>query len=237
MHQKKRKKVIIGALLAFFVLSGLWYYVLHVQDGAGGLRADKEAKAAQDIKTAEAEKTAQGARLPESEKMEQSVLQPEQEGSSKPEQPLYVFLCGCVAKEGVYSLLPGSRLYEAVEFAGGFTEEADRTYHNLARPVADGERIYIPSKTETEGFDLTERVNSGSWQGKDISASEKGKINLNTATREELMSLSGIGEAKAEDIIEYRTKAGVFAAVEEIMNVSGIGTAMFEKIKEYITVK
>ena len=66
---------------------------------------------------------------------------------------------------------------------------------------------------------------------------EHGKVNLNTATREELMGLAGIGAAKAEDIMEYRTKAGAFAAIEEIMNVSGIGAAMFEKIKEHITVK
>lgn len=229
VRQKKRKRIAMGVMLAFFAVSGFWYYFFHIRNEAEaeGLKADKEAKTAWD-------------KAPETGQMEQTdalgtgkMPEPEQ-----PEQSLCVFLCGCIAKEGVYRLAAGSRLYEAVELAGGFGGEADETYHNLARFLVDGERIYIPSKAETQEFALTERVNgSGMSQEGNASMLELRKINLNTATREELMSLAGIGAAKAEDIIEYRTKAGAFAAPEEIMNVSGIGAAMFEKIKEHITVK
>ena len=125
-----------------------------------------------------------------------------------------------------------------MELAGGFTEDADEAYHNLARVVSDGERVYIPSRQETESMDLKERINEKVPEsGATSDTSEKAKVNLNTATKEKLMELTGIGEAKAEDIIEYRTKVGAFATIEEIMNISGIGTAMFERIKEQITVE
>lgn len=233
VRQKKRKRIAMGAMLAFFAVSGLWYFLLHFRNGAeeNGLTADKKAKTEWD-KTPEAGQTA---KADASEKAAGSGYVPEPE---QPEQSLYVFLCGCIAKEGVYCLASGSRLYEAVELAGGFGGEADETYHNLARFLVDGERIYIPSKAETSEFALTERVNGGRTdQEGNVGMPGQGKINLNTATREELMSLAGIGAAKAEDIIEYRTKVGAFASTEEIMNISGIGTAMFEKIKEHITVK
>lgn len=231
VHQKKRKRIAVVAIFVFFAVSGLWYYFLHAQNEAetDGLKAEKEAKTVWD-KTPETGQAAQEDVL-EKEPGSKQIPEPEQ-----PEQFLYVFLCGHIAKEGVYRLALGSRLHEAVELAGGFGKEADKTYHNLARFLVDGERIYIPSKAETEEFALAEKIN-GSGKEENIGKPEHGKVNLNTATREELMGLAGIGAAKAEDIVEYRTKAGAFAAIEEIMNVSGIGAAMFEKIKEHITVK
>lgn len=233
VRQKKRKRIAMGVMAAFFAVSGLWYYLLHIRNGAeaDGLKAEKEARTVWD-KAPETGQMAQADVL-ETESGSKHMPEPEQ-----PEQFLYVFLCGCIAKEGVYRLALGSRLYEAVELAGGFGKEADEAYHNLARLLVDGERIYVPSKAETEEFALAEKVTgSGIGQEGNVIASEQGKVNLNTATREELMSLAGIGAAKAEDIMEYRKKAGAFASIEEIMNVSGIGAAMFEKIREHITVK
>lgn len=233
MRQKKRKRIAVLAMLAFFAVSGFWYYVLHIRNVAepDGLKAEKEAKTVWE-KTLETGWAAQADVLG-TESASKQMPEPEQ-----PEQFLYVFLCGHVAKEGVYRLALGSRLHEAVELAGGFGKEADETYHNLARLLVDGERIYVPSKEETAEFALAEKVNGSAADKEEMAGTPvRAKVNLNTATREELMSLAGIGAAKAEDIMEYRKKAGAFAAIEEIMNVSGIGAAMFEKIKEHITVK
>ncbi len=155
----------------------------------------------------------------------------------KEEQVEYIFVhvCGAVQKEGVYQLEKNSRLYMAIELAGGFTKEAAKEYHNLARVVEDGERIYILTKEELSQLSMKEQI-EGEIQGEELTG-EKQVINLNTASVEELMTLSGIGESKAKSIIEYRTKVGKFQSIEELMNISGIGEAMFEKVKNNVTIK
>lgn len=154
-----------------------------------------------------------------------------EEGSQEYAEPLsqeafqfYVHVCGEVRRPGVYQMKEGQRLYEAVEQAGGFTEMAAPDYLNLAEPVWDGMQVLVPS---------VQQIQEG-WQTQ--GGSNTGKVNLNTATREELMRLRGIGEARAEAIIQYRQEKGRFSAIEEIMKVSGIKEAAFEKIKDDITV-
>jgi len=162
----------------------------------------------------------------------------EQENSGKNAQEqkeLVVYVCGSVKEPGIYTLTPGSRLYEAVALAGGFSADADPAYHNLARSISDGERIYIFSFKETKELSIQQQVTGEEGEARGLS--KTGLINLNTATAEQLMELPGIGEAKAKSILEYRTGIGQFTAPEEIMNVSGIGEAMYEKIKDKITVK
>ena len=151
-------------------------------------------------------------------------------------QEVYVHLCGAVAKEGVYLLPKGSRLIDGVTAAGGFTEEADTTYHNLAAELSDGQKVYVPTLTETEALSVTERTEkAGDLFGVDASETvSNGQVNINTASKEELMTLSGIGEAKAESILLYRQKVGPFQSIEELKHVSGIGDAMFERIKDEI---
>ena len=234
MHQKQKKKkwLMTGITLVFFLVSGIWYYVVHFTGTAAGAGTGQNRM----------DETVTGSDTENTKSAENPVKSGEQTAESKQLTPepvyCYVFLCGCIAKEGVYKLPEGSRLYEAVELAGGFTEDADEAYHNLARVIADGERVYIPSKKETESMNLKERIDdTASGRGTAADTSEKAKVNLNTATKEKLMELPGIGEAKAKDIMEYRTKVGAFATIEEIMNISGIGTAMFERIKEQITVE
>lgn len=166
----------------------------------------------------------------------EELLMPEgmEEGKELPEE-LVVYVCGAVNAPGIYTLAPDSRLYEAVALAGGFSSEADPAYHNLARSISDGERIYILSTIETEA--LSEEQQVAGEEGTGNSIFENGLINLNTATAEQLMELPGIGEAKAKGILEYRARIGQFTVIEEIKNVSGIGEAMYEKIKDKITVK
>ena len=133
---------------------------------------------------------------------------------------IYVYVCGAVLCEGVYELPAGSRVYEAIHKAGGFTENAAVTSINQAEILKDETRLYVPTIEEVASEETM----------------SDGKVNLNTATKEELMTLPGVGEAKAELIIRYREESGGFHAIEDIMNISGIKEGLFAKIKEKIKV-
>ena len=153
-----------------------------------------------------------------------------------------VFVCGAVNREGVYELPEGSRVIDAVNAAGGYRDDADRTYVNQADYVSDTEKIEIPTAEEAEILRAagiqggTEAESGGRTAPEKVSPNSAGMININTAGKEELMSLPGIGESKASGIIEYRESHGPFGTKEEIMNVSGIGSSVYEKLKDCITV-
>lgn len=132
---------------------------------------------------------------------------------------IFVYVCGAVNKEGVYELPQGSRIYEAIEVAGGFREDADKSNVNQAEILEDEERIYVPYIGEEVQEDVA----------------KDGKVNINKASKEELMTLPGVGASRAESIIRYREEHGGFKQVEDIMQVSGIKEGLFEKIKELIT--
>ncbi len=147
-----------------------------------------------------------------------------------------VYVCGAVERPGIVYLPEGSRKAEALEAAGGFSEDADRNYVNLAAKIKDGEQIYFP--TLAEGL-VSERLVSeaektvpGAADGKEEGAA----VNLNTADVAALCTLTGIGEARARDIIRYREQNGRFERREDIMKVSGIKESTYEKIKEQISV-
>lgn len=146
------------------------------------------------------------------------------------EQHFYVYVCGSVNNPGVYEAAGDARIYMLVEMAGGLTDDAADRLVNMAEPVSDGQTVYIPSKEQAEdGFtpELNTRQNTGTG----------GRVNINLATKEQLMTLKGIGEARAEDIIGYRNANGKFNAIEDIMKVSGIKEAAYNKIKDDICVK
>ena len=136
-----------------------------------------------------------------------------------------IHITGEVNNQGVIELKAGDRIIDAIEKAGGLTDLADTSKVNLAYSLSDGEKVYIPSINDDEEISFIETENKNS------------KININTATLEELDSLSGIGESIAQSIIDYREENGKFQTIEDLKNVSGIGEAKFEKIKENITVK
>ena len=169
--------------------------------------------------------------------------------ASKSKSPdICIHVCGCVKKPGLYYLPSGSRVADAVESAGGFSTKADRNAWNLAAPLEDGTQIYVPSKEEQAARNAGGRDASiteppgtpGKPSAGGSPSSEAGtnssKININTAQEDELMTLNGIGAARARDIIAYREANGVFTKIEDIKNVSGIGDSIFDKIKEQITV-
>ncbi len=148
---------------------------------------------------------------------------------------IYVHVCGCVKKPGLYHLKAGSRVADAVDMAGGFTKKADQTAWNLAQALEDGMQIRVPALGEEASGSAS--LSASSDGGPDGRAGDKGdKININTASAEELTSLAGIGPSRAEDIVAYRESHGAFKTIEDIKSVSGIGPSIFDKIKDRITV-
>lgn len=133
---------------------------------------------------------------------------------------VFVYVCGAVQREGVYKLPAGSRVYEAVEMAGGFREDAATSEVNQAEMLKDETKVYVPTIAETISAE----------------SEDDGKINLNKATKEELMSLPGVGDSRAESIIQYRNENGGFKNIEEIKQISGIKEGLFEKIKHLIKI-
>lgn len=157
-------------------------------------------------------------------------------------QKIYVYLCGQVCEPGVYEVEVGTRLNQVVELAKGMTKDAAKDMVNLASLVEDGQRIYIPTMEEVSEQsklgDLKQGSNTTTNEAKGYETSDKNNlVNINSASREELMTLSGIGEAKADKIIAYRKANGTFLAIEDIMNIPGIKKGLFQKICDQITVK
>lgn len=162
------------------------------------------------------------------------IESPKPEGQTQPTETeagkiCYVHICGEVKNPGVYELWDYQRVFQAVELAGGFTENAVTEYLNLAEIVQDGMKLVVPSVDELNSGQYT-----GAALGKTGTASPK--VNINQASKEQLMTLKGIGESRAEDIIAFREERGRFETIEDIMKVPGIKEAAFSKIKDDITV-
>lgn len=252
----KRGRAVIWLLAGFFVLcggcarkkepqmSGVSAESVYEASGADadGERADMQAgidsELAEDsdgsgkqenAKTVEG--TAADSVLPETEKL------------------IYVHVCGAVQRPGVYPMAEGTRVYEAVALAGGFLPEADEQWLNQAAVIGDAQKLYVYSKEETRQMETDPLRDS--WPGGADSAQSPGTagdadapssagaalVNLNTASKEELMTLPGIGEAKAEAILQYRSEHGAFSDAQELLQISGIKEGVFSRIKDRITVR
>ena len=159
-----------------------------------------------------------------------------EETANEPDNPenIYVYVCGAVKNEGVYELKADSRVTDALDMAGGYSDDAFRGYVNLAEKLSDGQRIYIPTEKEVEKDKIVISTGLGADGSED--PGEDGPVNINRADKDLLKTLSGIGDSKAEDIIAYRESSGGFGSIEDIKNVSGIGDATFNRIKDRITV-
>lgn len=161
--------------------------------------------------------------------------------SEKQPTKVCVYVCGAVNAPGVYDLYTDQRVVDAIKAAGGFAEDADADYLNLADLLVDGEKIYVPTEEEVvEGKvpETTATVTTGAAAGTAIGVASgvSQKVNINTATIEELKTLNGIGDKRAQDIINYRTTHGNFNTIEDIKLVPGIKNAVFSKICDYIEV-
>ena len=154
-----------------------------------------------------------------------------------------VYVCGAVRNEGVYILPEGSIVNDALDAAGGYDENALHGYINLAAGLEDGMRIYFPEEDDSLKTNLSKEIMTGfSNEGKDtpdernFTEESHMKVNINTADKNLLMTLPGIGEGRAEDIISYRDDNGGFKSIEEIKNIKGIKDNIFEKIKDMIII-
>lgn len=148
-------------------------------------------------------------------------------GEDSPDE-IYVQISGEVLHPGVYKLPAGSRIFEAVELAGGITPEAELSSVNQAEMLSDGQMVYI--------YAVGEEWKSLPGQTTGETETGDGRMNINTASKEELLTLPGIGLSKAEDIISWREANGPFDRVEDIMNIRGIKEGVFSKIEDRIKV-
>lgn len=162
---------------------------------------------------------------------------------------IYVDVCGAVANPGVFQLAAGSRVFQAIEAAGGYLPEAALTCVNRAGVLTDGQQLYILTQEEMErqGLDPAEMAGASDGQmngsagtgqntGMNAQVQQDSRININTADEAQLTTLTGIGATRAQAIIAYREENGPFAAIEDIMNVQGIKEGTFAKIKDEIVV-
>ena len=164
---------------------------------------------------------------------------------------VYVDIKGAVKKPGVYKINSDKKIIDVITMAGGLMENANTDNINLSKKVTDEMVIIIYTNEEVKNSNIVDTVikvidkecvcpniqNDGciNTEINDSITNVNKTININTATLEELMSINGLGEAKAKAIIKYREENGYFKIIDDLLNVSGIGEALFEKIKEYIT--
>lgn len=220
---KQMKKKITAAVMAavFMIFTGLVFGVFPDPAGSIDFKADPAVISSETCTETEV-----------------SPASAENDGSkyteSESEKSIFVYVCGHIKRPDVYELPAGSRVYEAINAAGGASDDADLTLLNLADILSDGQKIFVPA----EGEQLPAEVYGGKDpedEGQTASASD-GIVNINTAGKDILKTLPGIGDAKAEAIISYRLDTGGFSSIEEIMNVPGISSGTFEKISGRITI-
>ena len=176
------------------------------------------------------------AESPEEESVEEEGLKEDAEA-----EEIFVDVGGSVKEPRVVCIPKGSRVFEAIEAAGGVTENAETKYLNMAEECTDGEKIYVPDLqeiSEAESDGAGSELFSSEFESAQTGASSEseGKININTATSEELQTLDGIGPAMASRIIEYRQANGSFESVDDLTNVSGIGEKTLQKLEPNVCV-
>ena len=165
-------------------------------------------------------------------------------------ETIKVYVCGAVVKPDVYEISSDMRVIDAVNKAGGFTADAGSDFLNLAAPLSDGQKVYIPTNAEireamaegAEMYGAQVNITSNSpgirsADGASEDGSSDGKVNINLADRQTLMTLPGIGASKADKIIAYREANGGFSSIEDIMLVGGIKEGLFNKVKDSICVR
>ncbi len=228
-HYRYRKQIIIGIVLFLIIASIISFSLYHF------LKEDKTEE-------------------------EPIVLEKKEKKESKSKEKVEEYkvdIKGEITMPGIYTLKANSRIIDVIELAGGLTEEANTSVINLSKKIKDEMVIIIYSNTQVQDFEHTkeiekivqdkcQQIDENSLKNDACISSDNnqtsneivsnGKISINTATKEELMTLPGIGESKAKDIIAYREANGPFATIEDITKVSGIGENTLAQIKENITV-
>ena len=211
MSDNKKDKIIYGLIIAVFILIANFAY----SNNIGGI-FDKSDK----ISLVDEEN------ITDVDNNIESIKEESIDDSIKK-----VYISGEINKPGVYQIKDGDRLEDLIEEAGGLTDKASDKTLNLAQRLEDQMKIYIPNIDEENSLE-----NIDPNQAANISASSKSDlININTASKEELMSLPNIGDKRADAIIEYRS-SNKFEKIEDIKNVTGIGDKFYEALKDLITI-
>lgn len=169
--------------------------------------------------------------------------QPSEQNTEESKPPLtkqqFVDLKGAVKQPGVYSFSPNDRINDLLQKAGGLLPTADQNRINLAQTLVDGMMVWIPAKSDKASPSSLPAANvpaSITVDSQPDLAQPPQKVNINTATQETLMTLSGIGETRAKAIISYRQKQSGFQSTEQLQEIEGIGEKLFVKIKDKVTV-
>lgn len=249
--KKMQKSVMIlfGVLGIAAVLSGCTK-----KEDAGLILLSMEEEGQSGLESLAGEDALQQDKRAEQPAQQQEQRHPEQSENVQEQKAfLYVHICGAVEVPGVYELPAGSRVFEAVVKAGGFTEDAAADYVNQAQIVPDAAKIVIPTLEEVEAL-LSDEAEGSQYgilqeplagQSGQEAAGDKtgtaagnvsGRVNLNTAGKTELCTLPGIGEAKADAILKYRAQIGCFTSKEQIMEISGIKEALYMQLQDQICV-
>lgn len=162
----------------------------------------------------------------------------EQANNKSKSSKIYVDISGAVKHPGVYQLTQGARLFDLLKQAGGLTEDAAIQTVNQAMIIQDQQKIIILTQAQAESLDTESINNNGNLEEKSDKKSPKeaGKININQADLTQLQQLSGIGEKKAQSIIDYRNENGSFKTIEDLAKVTGIGEKTVEKLRDSITI-
>lgn len=152
---------------------------------------------------------------------------------SRTENTIVVDIKGAISVEGTYQMKVGDRVVDVIKKAGDFTDNADKTSVNLAQKVTDEMMIYVARQDEQRSLLMSSNFRSSDTENK---TEVKKKLNLNTASENDLQNISGIGKKKAEDIVAYREEHSRFSSIDELKNISGIGDKTLEKLKEEVSV-
>lgn len=213
MLEKVNKKIIIVIIIVVLIIGGIYYLI----------QSNKEEEFINDFNN------------------EQNIIDQNVEENTKIEKnEIVIDISGEVVNPGVIKLEEGSRIIDAIQMAGGVTNNANLSKVNLAYLLEDAQKIYIPNKNEEISEYVTKEnadsVISSSNKDK-VSNNEKLMVNINTANESELEKLPGIGPSIAIKIVNYRKENGKFSTIEDIKNVSGIGNSKYNNIKEFIYVK
>ena len=207
----KKNIIIITACIIFIVFSG----ILYLKPG-GGTSTSFTGNTGEDI--------LQGGQI--TDNSENGHETEEESSKINNTEEIAVYICGAVKHPGVYSLLNGQRVCDAIKAAGGFKKSAARSAINLAKVLTDGEQVNVLTKKQAASYN----------KNNDSMPHKKGRlVNINTASKEELMSLPGIGESKADAVIDYRLSCS-FKSIDDIKNVAGVKDGVFNQIKDQITV-
>lgn len=245
MKKKGREKYILLVLIGVIGMAGIILIIWKNVNNSvilSGMVSNSKLNVRKKEESVEFEDKIKSVKLDNSKKLKDSVhLNEEKKGS---DNVIMVHITGEVKNSGVYKLPVDARVIHAIKAAGGKTSLGDIDSLNLAAPIYDGDKIYIPSivETMTKSDKTVSGANSGYRMDNDIFYSgnlsnNSEKININRATSKDLQKLSGIGPSKAGSIIDYRKEIGRFQSVDELLDVSGIGDKTLEKIKDKISIR